>query len=406
MESPGHFYRGAILQGLYGVMIGLLVPIFLTVALLSEAALPITWVNFWHVHFGHIAFALADSVPLIFGLLLAKIAMDQHVMEAQTKELDSTRKWVEERLNQWQVVQDNTSVAYAIMDREHNVIYGNRVCSDLAGLSQKEIQGTKCYESFGNGCVCPGCPVMLAFATGQTHTNIKKEINAHREEAIMELVAVPVIKDGQVNQVIEIVTDVTERMQLVDSRHEELLDTINTFVEIIELNDDYTGGHSHRVRQLALRTARALGLETQQLLDVDIAACLHDIGKVGLERVILNKPCSLTELEYNEVKLHPVVGAESLQKIPRLERAANYVRHHHETWDGAGYPDKLAGEAIPLGSRIICVADAYDAMTSDRSYRHAIPREQALAEIRAGSGIQFDPKVVSTFLDIMGDQRV
>lgn len=406
MDLRTHVDRRVIFQGLYGVMIGLIVPIFMTVALISEANLAITWGNFWNVHISHVAFILTDVVPLIFGLLLAKMAIDQRLLETQSRELASVRKGLEDNFNQWQAIQDNTPVGYAILDPEHNIIYGNKICADLAGLSQEEIKGTKCYESFGNGRVCPGCPVMLAFSTGKTQTNIKKEINIRSQEAVFELVAVPLIKDGQVSQVIEILMDVTDRMELMESRHGELLSTINTLVEIIEMNDGYTGGHSQRVRQLALRTARGLGLEAQQLLEVDIAACLHDIGKIGLQQVILNKPCSLTKLEYDEVKLHPVVGAESLQKIPRLETVAKYVRHHHETWAGGGYPDRLAGEAIPLGSRIICVADAYDAMTSDRAYRHAIPRELALAEIKANSGTQFDPRVVSAFLDIMGEQKV
>ncbi|HEX3032630.1 MAG TPA: HD domain-containing phosphohydrolase [Bacillota bacterium] len=401
MDLNSQAYQRAVLQGLYAGIIGLMLPVVVTVVLLTDANLAIRWQNFWQIHFSHGAFVLLDVVPVAFGLLVAKLALEQQLAEARDKKAQQTIRELREQLSQWQIIHDNTPVAYAIIDRDHRVDYANRYCADLAGVTPEELTGRKCYESFGKGVPCPGCPVMRAFSTRQIQTNTKKEVNSSNEEAIMEQMAVPVLKNGQVDQVIEIVMDVTDQMRFVASRHEELLETINTLVEIIELIDGYTGGHSHRVRQLALRTARALELEPHEILDIEIAACLHDIGKIGLERVILHKPGSLTKREFDEVKQHPVVGAESLQKIPRLNRVAKYVRHHHETWAGAGYPDGLAGEDIPLGSRIIGVSDAFDAMTSDRAYRQAISREHALAEIKAGAGSQFDPQVVKAFLEIM-----
>jgi HD-GYP domain-containing protein (c-di-GMP phosphodiesterase class II) len=128
---------------------------------------------------------------------------------------------------------------------------------------------------------------------------------------------------------------------------------------------------------------------------------LHDVGKVSLPDQILRKPGPLDDREYEEVKRHPVVGAEYVNRVDGLSPIAVWVRHSHEHYDGSGYPDGLRGEEIPLASRILLVADAFDAMTSDRPYRAAIPHEEALAELRRNAAIQFDPRCVTAFEDFL-----
>jgi HD-GYP domain-containing protein (c-di-GMP phosphodiesterase class II) len=143
-----------------------------------------------------------------------------------------------------------------------------------------------------------------------------------------------------------------------------------------------------------------MGLSDEDLFIIEMGALLHDVGKIGVTDAILRKPGPLDSGEYEDIQEHPVKGRLILSNIAYLEKAIPCVLHHHERYDGSGYPEQLAGADIPLPGRIISVADAFDAMTSDRPYRRAIPWRRALAELRRGAGRQFDPKVVRAFLGV------
>ncbi len=168
--------------------------------------------------------------------------------------------------------------------------------------------------------------------------------------------------------------------------------------DALEAKDDYTAEHARDVAQLAGRVSVRLGLDDDETRAVHYAALLHDIGKIGVRTEILTKPGALTDAERREMQRHSAIGAELLQRIPFFERVHPLVRGVHERWDGAGYPDRLTAEATPLGARIISACDALHAMTSDRTYRAAMPLEAALAELRACAGTQFDPQVVDAVL--------
>jgi putative nucleotidyltransferase with HDIG domain len=158
--------------------------------------------------------------------------------------------------------------------------------------------------------------------------------------------------------------------------------------------------HSATVARYAAAIAQQLGWGGADLAYLRVAAMLHDVGKVSLPDEILKKPGPLDEGEYEEVKAHPVIGAEFVNRVDGLSLIAQWVKHSHEHYDGSGYPDGLAGEEIPLASRILLVADAFDAMTSDRPYRSALSHEDALAELRRNSGRQFDPRCVAAFEEV------
>jgi diguanylate cyclase (GGDEF)-like protein len=166
---------------------------------------------------------------------------------------------------------------------------------------------------------------------------------------------------------------------------------------LVAARDQRTGAHAHAVAQLALRLAVALGLGAEEAHMIGVAGRLHDIGKVAVPDAILQKAGPLTDAEWAIMRTHPSVGAEVLACIPALRPLGPLVRAHHERWDGAGYPDRLAGDAIPLGARILGVVDAYTAMTVDRPYRAARSAAYASAELRRGAGAQFDPTVVAAF---------
>jgi hypothetical protein len=173
-----------------------------------------------------------------------------------------------------------------------------------------------------------------------------------------------------------------------------------TLIAAVEARDSYTGEHSQAVVKHAVAVAAKLGLSAPEIKDVEQVALLHDIGKIAIPDAVLHKNGPLSEEEWVVMRTHPISSERLIRSVPDLEHLASAIRAEHERWDGGGYPDGLAGEAIPLPSRITLVCDAYHAMTSDRPYRQAMTTAAALAEIAAGAGTQFCPTVVRAFLDV------
>jgi len=179
------------------------------------------------------------------------------------------------------------------------------------------------------------------------------------------------------------------------------LATIKALALAIDAKDQVTHGHIRRVQVYAVGLAKALGVTDQPTLKgIEAGALLHDTGKIAVPEHILNKPGKLNAQEYERMKSHVTIGAEILSGIDFPYPVIPYVRHHHENWDGTGYPDRLAGEAIPLGARILSVVDCFDALTSDRPYRRALATEAALDILRERSGTMYDPRVVEKFIEI------
>lgn len=182
-----------------------------------------------------------------------------------------------------------------------------------------------------------------------------------------------------------------------------ITETVSALASTIEVNDAYTYGHCERVGRGTRVAAERLGVTGQDLRDFELAAILHDIGKIGVSSEILAKRSRLSKAESRAMQEHATLGARVLASVSFLNEVARYVRHHHEDWDGGGYPDGLAGESAPLASRIIHVVDAYDAMTSNRPYRAALPEEEAAHRLVTHRGRQFDPSVVDVFLELIED---
>jgi HD-GYP domain-containing protein (c-di-GMP phosphodiesterase class II) len=176
--------------------------------------------------------------------------------------------------------------------------------------------------------------------------------------------------------------------------------TVRALSNAVEARDAYTGKHAERVAAYGIELARAAGLEVADAPQIEFGFLLHDVGKVGVPDAILFKSSALTAEEYALVRRHPVIGSEILRDVDFLGEGKLVVRHHHERWDGQGYPDGLSGDAIPLAARVFAVADALDALTTDRPYRPSSTFTVARREIRAGSGSQFDPLVVAAFEEI------
>jgi putative nucleotidyltransferase with HDIG domain len=179
-----------------------------------------------------------------------------------------------------------------------------------------------------------------------------------------------------------------------------LLETIETLNAAVEARDPYTAGHSQRVRRVALAIGRELRLPAKQLGALGTAALFHDIGKIGMPDSILTKPDKLTRAEAAVMREHVTRGAEIVARISSLADSVPTIRHHHERWDGLGYPDRLRGTDVPVEAAIIAIADTWDAMTTDRPYAAALPMDAALEQLEAGRGKQFNPAVVDAFLSV------
>ena len=179
------------------------------------------------------------------------------------------------------------------------------------------------------------------------------------------------------------------------------LNTFQMLANALEAKDVYSRGHTERVTRLSVEIAKKMRLPEAEIQTIRKAAIVHDIGKIGIKESILNKPGVLTDDERNHIKSHVDWGTHILKPVTSMAKVASYVSHHHERYDGSGYPSGLAREKIPLGARIIAVADAFDAMTSDRPNRQALARNSAIAELKKSSGTQFDPEIVRTFLQVL-----
>jgi HD-GYP domain-containing protein (c-di-GMP phosphodiesterase class II) len=197
-----------------------------------------------------------------------------------------------------------------------------------------------------------------------------------------------------------------ELEEALDGVREMYVSTMTSLATVVEAKDPTTRGHLDRTHRYGLALAERIDPELAARPEIGYGFFLHDIGKVGVPESVLCKPGPLDEAEWAVMREHPAIGAQIVSPIRFLSGAVDIVRSHHERWDGAGYPRGLRGEDIPLAARIFAIADSFDAMTSDRPYRAAMPLEKALDEIRDGAGTQFDPEVAKAFLELAHDDLV
>ena len=179
------------------------------------------------------------------------------------------------------------------------------------------------------------------------------------------------------------------------------LSTIDALNKAVEAKDQYTSGHAGRVEELSVQLAESYGLSYDSVENIKTAALLHDLGKIAINDSILNKAGRLTQEEYEQIMLHPTKGSDIISKVDFLKDVSMIIKHHHERYDGKGYPDGMRGEDIPIEACVLTIVDSYDAMTTDRPYRSAMTNEEALEEIRKNMGTQFHPLLAEKFIDMM-----
>jgi response regulator RpfG family c-di-GMP phosphodiesterase len=226
----------------------------------------------------------------------------------------------------------------------------------------------------------------------------------------LDLVVFSVKKALDKKRLEEVVADYDQHLEeLVEDRTADLrraygmlkkshLDSVKMLVEAIDAKDAYTRGHSDRVRKWSVALAEKLGFSEKKLESLEFGALLHDIGMIGIKDEVLQKQGSLNPMEYEHIQEHPLIGVKIVEGGSSFKDEIPMIRHHHERFDGSGYPDGLVGENIPLEARIISIADAFDAMSSLRPYRREMSQEDALVEMEKGKGKQFDPKILEIFI--------
>ena len=237
------------------------------------------------------------------------------------------------------------------------------------------------------------------------YADIKAAIGAINQGEVYRFITKPWNEEEVKYTIHQALDKYNTTLELVEALKSASLDTVRVLSEAVELKDPYTRGHCERVAQYALGIAKRLNLPEEETKYLKYASYLHDCGKIGIENQVLNKASKLTDREWDSIKRHTEMGERIVKQVRLLRKLAPLIRSHHEHYDGSGYPDGLAKDQIPIGARIIAVADAYDAMTSDRPYRKALSTEKAIRILSEEKGRQFDPLVVKHFLEFLREEK-
>lgn len=296
----------------------------------------------------------------------------------------------------------NTPVAYIILDKHYKVQFINDYFLKLRKLKMDEVLGERCFNLSNNGVPCELCAVRNAIESGTSQYVLRRDVLPDGTVRYMDDYAIPLKKDGEssFDYILEIMVNRTGEMLLRERTNEMLLNIVRTLVSVLDKKDPYTSEHSRDVSAICARFMKFLGFGEEDVFVARLAGLLHDIGKVYIPDDVINKPARLSDEEYTLIKAHPENSFNMLGELVGFAGAKKIARYHHERWDGKGYPQGLAGEAIPLGARIAAIADTYDAMTTSRSYRKALDHAVAVEEIVRNSGTQFDPFLVEHFVEM------
>lgn len=299
----------------------------------------------------------------------------------------------------------NTPIAYIVLDDQYRIHFLNDSFLKLRNLDKESTLGEICYNISNKGVPCDKCAVRVGLESKQSELVCRKDILPNGTVRYLDDYAIPLTlkeesAESSHSYVLEIMIDRSSVMLERAKRNEMLSGILETLIEMLESKDGYTALHSKNVYRYARLLAQAMGLDDKEVNEIAIAGLLHDIGKVDIPHSIINKPGKLNDEEYTIMKDHPIFGDEMLEGFMQFARIKDHVRHHHERTDGKGYPDSLASDSISRGSKILAIADAYDAMTTDRSYRKALPHDVAIQELIREKGAQFDPNLVDCFVQL------
>ncbi len=317
------------------------------------------------------------------------------------------RKRAEEDLRsaaaELQATFDTMSDLVMIVDPRHRVVRANQAMAEALQLPISKIIGKPCYQLVhGTGQPPEYCPHNRAIKDGEENRTEAREELLKRDFLIT---AKPTFTGtGCLFGSVHVMHDISGIRRTEEALKKAALETLKALSQLVEASDPYTAGHSSRVTDLSIRIAREMGLSPEDIEILRVAGFLHDLGKIGIPGSVLNKPTRLTQAERIMIQSHPVVSAQTSEGVEAFKAAVPVIRHHHERWDGTGYPSGLKGEGIPHLARILAVADSLDAMLSERPYRRQRSQEEAIKELEKCNGSQWDPKVVQVALKLMKTQ--
>jgi PAS domain S-box-containing protein/putative nucleotidyltransferase with HDIG domain len=330
------------------------------------------------------------------------------------------KKMLEQTVEEWRITFDSMPYGVLLLDMDFKIKRANKYFSLIYDIPFKEMRGQKCYKVIQSSELQKR---FVEFSSARTINLNTFEYRDKKMKRTLMLYLTPIPDaQGLTSSLVLALIDITDiknkEKKITDSRdaffnmlkeldfsYKELKGLyeglIHSFVNAIDAKSPWTKGHSERVTRYAISIAKKLKLDDEDIDNLRIASLLHDIGKIGTYDVILDNPHKLSAEEVRLINLHPVKGEKILKPIKQLQHLLPIIRHHHERIDGTGYPDKLKGDKIPFLSRILCIADSYDSMISDRPYRPAKTKQYAISELARCSNTQFDARAVTAFLSVL-----
>lgn len=327
-------------------------------------------------------------VNILFALVIKNIDLEGRALMGKYKKIDAIKDLILLNNPNGVLILDKKGVVEYVNPAFEKLLGSNKI----VGLNSKEfhdIKDTPIYEG-----ILDSLKGEASILFGTKYTSYFTN-----ENLILNVYINPVLnKKNGVERIIIHIYDVSREFKLKNEIESNYLSTIEAFAETVDARDSYTGKHSSNVSKYVSLLCKRVKLTKEEKEEIRIAASIHDIGKVGISDSILKKPEKLTYEEYEIMKKHPVIGANIVGKIHGYENISNIIRHHHERYDGKGYPDGLEGSSIPIGSQIIAIADAFDAMTSNRVYRKSLGRETAEGILVEERNKQFNSELVDIFV--------
>lgn len=294
---------------------------------------------------------------------------------------------------------DHSPIGYILLDEHYYVHYINESFLNARRLKYSDVYGKKCYSISNGGVKCKRCAVEKAVKLKRPQRILRRDILADGSVRFMDDYAVlmPELKKADRKYILEIMVNRTKEYTINEQLSDELDRILAFFFNTLEKKDKYTATHSNNVRNISIKIARAMNLSQAEILDIAIAASLHDLGKLMIPLNIINKPGKLDEREFDIIKRHPIVSWNFIKDLSSFSTIKDIVRHHHEWVNGSGYPDHLTINELSLGAKIVAIADCYDAINSNRPYHPAAGHAKTIEIMKNEVGTHYDAHVFEVF---------